>query len=87
MEQLIFRRIDVSVRSALSAELAPGERKGIYLYEFTDGTAYVGKSVDMVARHAQHLHEYKHRPDFDGVGIAAAYFASVGNGFRRSAVR
>lgn len=80
MEQLIFRRIDVSARSALSAELAPGERKGIYLYEFTDGTAYVGKSVDMVVRHAQHLHEYKHRPDFDGVGIAAAYFASVGNG-------
>ncbi len=79
MEQLIFRRIDVSVRSALSAELAPGERKGIYLYEFTDGTAYVGKSVDMVARHAQHLHEYKHRPDFDGVDIAAAYFASVGD--------
>ncbi len=68
----------MAARSALSAELAPGERKGIYLYEFTDGTAYVGKSVDMVERHAQHLHEYRHRPDFKGVGIAAAYFASVG---------
>ena len=76
--KLRFRRIDVSARSALSAELAPGERKGIYCYEFTDGTCYVGKSVDMVERYAQHLHEYRHRPDFAGVGIAAAYFASVG---------
>ncbi len=77
MTKLRFRRIDVSARSALSAELAPGERKGIYLYEFTDGTSYVGKSVDMVERYAQHLHEYRHRPDFAGVGIAAAYCASV----------
>ena len=76
-ERLRFRRIDVSARSALSAELAPGERKGIYCYEFTDGTCYVGKSVDMVERYAQHLHEYKHRPDFEGVGIATAYFAIV----------
>ena len=75
--KLYFHRIDVSARSALSAELAPDERKGIYRYEFTDGTWYVGKSVDMVERYAQHLHEYKHRPDFAGVGIAAAYFASV----------
>lgn len=75
--KLRFRCIDVSARSALSAELAPGERKGIYRYEFTDGTWYVGKSVDMVERYAQHLHEYRHRPDFEGVGIAAAYFASV----------
>ena len=75
--KLCFRCIDVSARSALSAELAPGERKGIYRYKFTDGTWYVGKSVDMVERYAQHLHEYKHRPDFADVGIAAAYFASV----------
>ena len=76
-ERLQFRRIDVSARSALSVELAPGERKGIYRYEFTDGTTYVGKSVDMVERYAQHLHEYRHRPDFAGVEVAAAYFASV----------
>lgn len=80
MDELIFRRIDVSARSALSAELAPGRRKGIYFYVFDDGTAYVGKSVDMVGRYAQHMHEYKHRGDFDGVGIAKAYFASVDDG-------
>ena len=74
---LHFRRIDVSARSALSAELAPDKCKGIYLYEFTDGTSYVGKSVDMVERYAQHLHEYRYRPDFTGAGIAAAYFANI----------
>ncbi|MDO4289619.1 MAG: GIY-YIG nuclease family protein [Eggerthellaceae bacterium] len=75
--RLRFRRIDVSARSALSAELAPEYRKGIYLYEFSDGTSYVGKSVNMVERHAQHVHEYKHRSDFVGVSILAAYFAPV----------
>lgn len=80
MGELIFRRIDVSPRSVLSAELTPGRRKGIYFYVFDDGTAYVGKSVDMVGRYAQHMHEYKYRGDFDGVGIAKAYFASVDDG-------
>ena len=80
MNELIFRRIDVSARSALSAELEPGCRKGIYFYVFDDGTAYVGKSVDMVGRYAQHMHEYKHRDDFDGVAVAEAYFARVDDG-------
>ena len=80
MNELVFRRIDVSARSALSAELAPGCRKGIYFYVFDDGTAYVGKSVNMVGRYAQHMHEYRHRGDFDGVGIVKAYFASVDDG-------
>ena len=45
--KLRFRRIDASARSVLSVGLASDERKGIYLYEFTDGTSYVGKSADM----------------------------------------
>ena len=80
MGELVFHRIDVSARSALSAELAPDRRKGIYFYVFDDGTAYVGKSVDMVGRYSQHMHEYKHRGDFDGVEIDKAYFASVDAG-------
>lgn len=75
--ELIFRRIDMSPRSVLSAGLTPGRRKGICLYVFDDGTAYVGKSVDMVGRYAQHMREYRHREDFDDMGIARAYFASV----------
>ena len=78
MDKLVFKRVDVSARSALSAELAPGRRKGIYFYVFDDGTAYDGKSVDMVERFVQHAHEYRHRGDFDGVEISRAYFASVG---------
>ena len=48
-----------------------------YLYIFNDGTAYVGKYVDMVRRHADHLHEYKHRLDFSDVAISKAYFMTV----------
>lgn len=77
VDRLDFRRIDVSARSAAAGELAPDCRKGIYFYLFDDGSAYVGKSIDMVKRHAQHLHEYRHRDDFQGVDIAKAYFASV----------
>ncbi len=75
--RLEFRCIDVSARSVAAGELAPDCRKGIYFYLFDDGSAYVGKSIDMVKRHAQHLHEYRHRDDFQGVGISKAYFASV----------
>ena len=38
--KLCFRRIDASARSVLSAGLAPDERKGICLYEFTDNHDY-----------------------------------------------
>ncbi len=63
VDRLKFQRIDVSARSAAVGELAPDCRKGIYFYLFDDGSAYVGKSIDMVKRHAQHLHEYRHRDD------------------------
>lgn len=75
--RLVFRCVDVSARSAVAAALAPGQRKGIYMYEFFDGTCYIGKSLNMVERYAQHAHEYKHRCDFDGVDIKRAYFAPV----------
>lgn len=75
--KLVFKCVDVSARSAVAAALPPGRRKGIYMYEFSDGSFYVGKSVNMVERHAQHVHEYKHRPDFVSIEIVSAYFASV----------
>ena len=72
-----FKRIDVTSRSTISAELSPDCRKGIYFYIFNDSTSYVGKSVDMVRRHANHLHEYKHRLDFNGLEIEKAYFMTI----------
>lgn len=77
MTEFRFRRIDVSARSALAAELAPDCRKGLYLYIFNDGSAYVGKSVDLVRRYGDHLEEYRHRVDFEGVEIERAYFMVV----------
>ena len=31
----------------------------------------------MVRRHADHLHEYKHRLDFNGLEIEKAYFMTI----------
>ncbi|MGN0287588.1 MAG: GIY-YIG nuclease family protein, partial [Atopobiaceae bacterium] len=50
------------------------------LYEFTDGTAYVGRSIDMAKRLAEHRHDYKHIPELVGKRIRRALFAPVGDG-------
>ncbi len=41
--RLHFCRIDIDARSTASASLAPGHRKGICLYVFSDGTSWTGK--------------------------------------------
>ena len=51
MGELIFQRIDVSARSALSAELAPGRRKGIYFYVLD----HVDRLRRKVGRHGRAL--------------------------------
>lgn len=60
--RLAFRSIDGSIPSAASLALHADERRGIYLYEFTDGTAYVGRSIDMARRLSDHRHDYRHDP-------------------------
>ena len=77
LKEFDFKRIDVIARSAVSAGLSPDCRKGIYFYIFSDGSAYIGKSVDMVRRHTDHVHEYKHRADYEGITISKAYFMPV----------
>lgn len=74
---LTFRSIDGSIPTAASLILPPNERRGIYVYEFTDGTAYVGRSVDMARRLADHRHDYRHEPRLMGKQIQRASFASV----------
>lgn len=58
--KLHFRPLDVEGKTSISGDLAKDEAFGIYAYEFTDATWYVGKSENVVKRHIQHLHEYKH---------------------------
>lgn len=72
---LTFKRYDVDGGSSVSFGLGEASR-GIYAYHFTDGTWYVGKSVDMAGRYTQHLHEYRHYPK--GMpDVSEAWFASV----------
>ncbi|MCH4081493.1 MAG: GIY-YIG nuclease family protein [Atopobiaceae bacterium] len=74
---LTFRSIDGSIPSAASLVLPADERRGIYLYEFTDGTAYVGRSGDMARRLSDHRHDYRHDPHQPD--IRQAHFAPVSN--------
>lgn len=73
--KLVFRSIDGSIPSAASLALPAEERRGIYLYEFTDGTAYVGRSIDMARRLSDHRHDYRHDPRHPN--IRQAHFAPV----------
>jgi hypothetical protein len=73
--RLVFRSIDGSIPSAASLALHADERRGIYLYEFTDGTAYVGRSIDMARRLSDHRHDYRHDPRKPE--IRQAHFAPV----------
>ena len=58
--KLRFKELDIEGRASISTDLTDEEARGIYVYEFTDGTYYVGKSNDVRSRHVQHLHEYRH---------------------------
>lgn len=58
---LHFRSINIEGKCPLSADIDNNEARGIYAYEFTDGSWYIGKSIDVRKRHVEHLHEYKQR--------------------------
>lgn len=56
-----FRSLDVRDRASIASDLADEESRGIYAYEFSDGTWYIGKSTDVRIRHVDHLHEWRHK--------------------------
>lgn len=49
---------------SIASDVSDKSCRGIYAYEFSDGTWYVGKTIDVRNRHQDHLHEYrqKHPP-------------------------
>lgn len=57
---LAFHSIEVQGRSSVSADIPEGHRRGIYIYQFSDGRWYAGKSEDVFTRYVQHRHEYRH---------------------------
>ena len=63
--------------SSLASFLAEGQRYGIYLYHFSDDSWYVGKSKDVAERHQQHVHEWRHREDYQDVCPEDFYFMEV----------
>lgn len=46
-------------RSSVADLYKPGARCGVYVLMFTDGQAYVGQSVDVVRRYAQHCYVHQ----------------------------
>lgn len=58
--KLSFKEVEIAGRVSIGTDLTDDEARGIYAYEFSDGTWYVCKSVDVRDRHVQHMHEYRH---------------------------
>lgn len=57
---MTFRELRLDGGRSIACDLPDDGCRGIYAYELSDGTWYVGKSVDVRARHQQHLHEWRH---------------------------
>ena len=57
---LVFRCFEVHGRPSIAAGITEGHRREIYIYWFTEGRYYAGKSEDVVQRYVQHRHEYRH---------------------------
>lgn len=58
--RLRFSPLEIDGRESISTDLTDEQAFGVYAYEFTDGMWYVGKSIDVRSRHAQHMHDYRH---------------------------
>lgn len=59
--RFIFRELQLDGERSIAKDLSSESARGIYAYEFTDGTWYVGKSGDVRTRHQQHLHDWRHK--------------------------
>ncbi len=77
LPHLEFRGFPVDGRTSVASAMPADDRKGIYMYRFTDGTYYVGKSVNMVDRYVQHIHEYRHAGGSGGQIVDYAWFAAL----------
>lgn len=55
-----FRELRLDGGRSIARDLPDDGCRGVYAYELSDGTWYVGKSVDVRERHQQHLHEWRH---------------------------
>ena len=75
---LHFRSLRLDGERSIAADLSNENCCGIYAYEFSDGTWYVGKSTDVRDRHQQHLHEYRH--DNPPKQMVRMFFAEVPSG-------
>lgn len=50
---------------------------GIYIYRFSDDSWYVGQTINLAERHQQHLHEYRHEAEYEGISLTDMYFMEV----------
>lgn len=68
-EEFRFRRFELNGARSLAA-MMESHRSGIYILEFANGERYVGQSVDLRQRFAQHVHGSGHEPWNDIVACA-----------------
>lgn len=75
---LHFLRWELPPGINISALLPSGQRRGIYVLEFSDGSKYVGKSENVVVRFRTHTHGSLHHEGWSD--ITAISFANVPDG-------
>lgn len=79
--QLHFKELPLDGARSLFGSVSDANYNGIYAYEFTDGTWYVGLAKDVRKRHAQHLEEYRHKKP--PLVMKRMFFAEVPAGNRK----
>lgn len=79
--QLHFKELPLEGSRSLYGSVTDATCNGIYAYEFTDGTWYVGLAKDVRKRHAQHLEEYRHKQP--PLVMKRMFFAEVPAGNRK----
>lgn len=67
LSSLHFKHWYLTSTTRLGPLIPPQERCGIYVIEFADGTKYVGQSINVVTRFANHTHGSLHHGPWDDV--------------------
>lgn len=73
--RLALKKLQLDGSRSIAKDVHAHDCRGIYAYRFTDGSWYVGKSVDVRKRHQEHLHEYRHLKP--ALVMESMYFAPV----------
>lgn len=69
-----FRHYPLDGEQSMASLLLDRSSCGIYIYRFSDNSWYVGQTVNLANRHQQHLHDYRHDSEYEGIELIDMWF-------------